>query len=762
MLAKKPLRKIFGASLLITSALVVARIATAAPEAAADRSATDQGSKLEEIIVTARRREENAQTVPIAITVVSPQSLQDNNVQTLGDLQSLVPSMTTSTGFTRDAITVSIRGQGQNPTSGLPGVVAYLNEVPIPTVIAGDLAGGPGMLFDLENVQALKGPQGTLFGRNSVGGDLLLQTARPTDEFGGHFQVGYGNYNDREIDGAINLPISEALLTRFAFNGQVRDGFTHLLGDPVHPGGIDADNRDYYSARETVTLRPNEVFQNDTMLTFTNYESHGSPMILTAFDPKGVFASFPGVPSLFAQQQALGIRAAVPIDTSLASSGTFLALSNASRITLSDQLTFRNVFGYDKSTTVTTTDFDATVLPLLDVISTPQNDTSRQYSDEVQLLGKNLDGRLDWVAGAFFLHEVSEPFTQTSIIFFGESDKIYGGFDDTKAVYAQGSYDLGSIAPGLKVTGGLRYTWDNSALDQQGGAVDSVCLPPTANCSTTASYHANSSALTYTAGIDYQVAPDSLLYLTSRRGYRAGSYNIPADPVPEYGPEFVQDVELGIKSDWKVGNIAVRTNADLYYQDYRDIQVQQNVISPAAGLVAVTDNAAGARITGAEFEVLAQLTRDLQLGATFDYLDFQYTAFNTGVTAATIAGLESTRSTGRPPRKYGVNARYALPLASDLGDVSVRANWIWQASNGDVSQPGGLIDSYGLLNMAADWNGIGGTHLDASLFGANLTDKVYSVGVIALYSGLGYSLTRFGEPRMYGIRLRYRFGGESK
>ena len=756
-----------GALLVINSDVKGASATRSPPEAQGEDNTVsqhvNQEQRLEEVVVTARRRNENAQTVPIAITVMSQQALQDNNVQALSDLQTLIPSMSTTATFSRDAISVSIRGQGQTASSGAPGVVAYLNEVPIPTGLAGDLAGGPGLLFDLENVQVLKGPQGTLFGKNSVGGDLLLQTARPTAEFGGHLQVGYGNYNDREFDGAINIPISDTLLTRLAINGQLRDGFTRLLSDPNHPNGTDADNRDFYAARETVTFRPSDHIQNDTIVTFSNYESHGSPPILTAVNPTGLFAQAFGYLPLLAEQQSLGIRAAIPVGTALASSGNNLGAENISRVELSDELTFRNIVGFDRSSTVTTTDFSGSTLPLVVVAGLPFPFVSQQYSEEAQLLGKSFADRLDWVLGGFYLHDVEQNFLQAQTYFFTPQQDIYGGPSSSKAIFGQGTYDLSAVLPRLKLTGGIRYTSDSTSRDSSGGSLGSVCVGQITDCGPNPTSRASSNALTWTSALDYEVVPDTLLYFTSRRGYRPGGYNAPNSPVPEFAPEFVQDYELGIKSDWRLGGAAIRTNADLYYQNYQDIQVQQTFITPA-GIAVATNNAAAARITGAEFEVLAQLTHDLQLGATFDYLDFQYKSFAPGVAAATIATLEGTRTVNAPPRKYGLTARYQLPLAPDIGELTVRADWHWQATSGDYSQTAaGLIDSYGLLNASANWDRILGKSLDVSLFGSNLTNKDYAIAQLgSFYNQFGIALTRFGEPRMYGIRLRYRFGAESK
>jgi iron complex outermembrane receptor protein len=717
---------------------------------------------LEEIVVTARRREEKLQTVPIAITVVGAQALQDNNIQTLGDLQYLVPSLSAGSGLDRNQLGVSIRGQGTNYANGvasLPAVVSYLNEVPIPNV-GPYLAGGPGLLFDLENVQVLKGPQGTLFGRNSVGGDLLLQSARPTDEFGGHMQATYGNFNDREFDGAINIPVvSDILRVRLAVNGQVRDGFTFLQGDPTHPNGIDADDSDHWSGRATVTFRPSDRLQNDTIITYSNYESHGSPLILTNLNPNGlpglggapISFFFPKFPALFAQQQALGIRSALPIDTPIASSGSFLMGSDILRIEVADGLTFRNIASFAEAYTTYALDGDGTALPLANAVAESQVTPVRQYTEEPQLLGKSFGGQLDWIVGAFFLDQPTQgPVVTVQTIFGGTAVSTSEAGDWSRALFAQGTYDLSSFVQGLKLTGGARYTWDTF--------FGANCGPPAQNC---ISGYTHDKAPTWTGTLDYQIVPNTLLYVTSRRGYRGGGSNEGIAGNPAFGPEYTEDYELGIKSDWMMGSIPVRTNADVYYQNYTDIQVAQ-ITTINDEPVAITNNAAAARITGAEFEATLELTPALQVGATFDYLDFAYKDFGASVNASQQTQLLNTRTENAPPRKYGVNARYHLPLPGELGDVSWRANWNWQARSGDFGQPGGDIPAFGLLNMNLDWNAVAGAPIDVSLFASNLLNKDYSVGGIPLYYLLGYSLQRFGEPRMYGIRLNYRFGGAGK
>lgn len=745
---------LLGMAGLALPAAAQAQTEEAGAQASASSSASsdDAGS---EIIVTARRRAENLQSVPIAVTVTSQEKLQDNNVKTLGDLQYLVPSLSATTGLSRDAINVGIRGQASGGTTSLPGVVAYLNEVPIPTDRDGNLAGGPGLLFDLENVQVLKGPQGTLFGRNSVGGALLLRSARPTNEFGGRVQLGYGNYDNREIDAAINVPLAgDVLLARVAFNGQKRDGFTRVRATPSKPGGVVADNRDYWSLRGSLTFRPSERFSHELIASYSKFDSNGSPAVLAAIKPASNASAF-GLTALLTQQQALGIREVLPVGVDLESKGTSLSISNATSFEFSDSVTLRNIFGYGESKQVLALDLDTTTVPLADLPSTDRDERFRQYSEEIQLVGKAFGGRLDWIIGGFYLDvALKDPALTTGRVFGLPFDTLnIVQQDKSKALFAQATYDLSAAVPGLRLTGGLRHTWDDRVRDFSGGGVGAKCTEPRVNCTAVSHQVSKSKALTWTASIEYQASQGTLIYATTRRGYRAGGSNGSASP--QFGPEYVTDYELGLKSDWNAGSIPIRTNAAVYYQDYTDIQARQQ--QPGSASVFIT-NAATARLWGVEIEASAKLTENLQIGASFDYLNFRYKKFLPGVDPATLLG---GKTNNRPPYKYSFNARYRLPLDPSIGEITIKANWAWQDTSGDTTQPKTAIESFGLLNMSLDWDGIAGTPIDAQVFVSNLTKEKYTVGGTTQYATLGYATQRFGEPRMYGLRLRYRFGAEA-
>jgi iron complex outermembrane receptor protein len=602
-----------------------------------------------------------------------------------------------------------------------------------------------------------------------MGGNVLLQTARPTQEFGGDIQATYGNYNDREINANINIPlVSDVLLTRFAFTGQWRDGYTHILAEPAHPDGVDSDNRDTWSVRGTVVFRPNDSIQNDTIATYSRYDSVASPAILAALFPNAP----DGVPALYAQQQALGVRTSLPIDVNDISDGSNLAIDNITRIEIADGLTFRNIFGDAYTYQWLELDQGGIPLPIFDFPlgggQPPQPNFwghARQLSEEAQLQGKALADSLDWVAGAFYLDTVPPDFVLQTANVFGvdSSQQLYKDGGISRAIFAQGTYQ---VIPRVKITGGIRYTKDVRTNVQRGAVSDSVCYGAVlADCgpATELRFVSRAHAITWTGALDYQVTQDTLTYFTSRRGYRAGGFNIGnvltgnSNP-PGFGPEFVTDYELGLKSDWKLAGMPIRTNADLWYQDYTDIQV--TTLDPVYGNL--TRNAAAARFWGAELEAQANLTQDLQLGVNFNYLNRRYTHFDS--TAVGTADLIASETLYNPPYKYGVDLRYHLPLGSEVGDVSARANWSWQSTGGDTLVPLETIKAYGLLNMSADWKGVFGSSLDVSLFATNVLNKLYvfSPGLSFQPGAFGFGTDVYGEPRMYGVRLRYRFGAEAR
>lgn len=750
---------------------------TSNPDASTDQKSFKASDidELESVTVTARRREENAQEVPVAITVVPQQALENNNIQVLEDIHELVPSLDISQHANREEAEVSIRGQGPGAQTGQPAVSVYLNEVPLLSSYDGGLPGGPGLFFDLENVQVLKGPQGTLFGRNTMGGAVLLQSARPTTDFGGSIQVGYGNYNNRELDGNINLPIwDDKLLMRVAINGQWRDGYTDVLSEPGHPNGIDLDNRDSQSVRTTVTFHPFDALQNDTIWTYQQYRNNSTGSFITAIDPNSMAAKlYPSLYALLAEQQALGPRVHIPLDmdTDGVDNSTLSMLQNITRVDLTDTLRLRNIFGWADARFNYDWDADSTPLPIFNV--TGNDYRTVQYTEELQLQGDSFNKRLQWVTGLFYLDEGTpgnwgyDGYSRLQdTLFLGTlnsspQDEDRQNPSQSRGLYSQGTYDVSEWVPGLKVTGGVRYTWDENDQRSLGPAPNdttpSVCSNDPAqrvNCSYLTDLPSRSSALTYTGSLDYQLAPETLLYLTSRRGYRAGGANGVALggslDLPNYAPEYVRDYELGVKSDWRVAGMPVRTNVDVFYQDYTNIQVQQPIVENNT-IANVISNAAAARLWGAELEALANLTENLQFSLNGSYLKFEYTSFGPGVDSATLQGLAKS---DRIPYQFNATARYNVPITPAAGALSAQATFSYQAASGTMLTPY-IIPPYGLMNFAVNWDKVLNSAYDASFYVSNAFNRTYAFGGVDVF---GFQQTIYGDPRMYGLRVRYHFG----
>lgn len=358
----KPMSRmvLLGGSALIALAPLTAMAQEQAPQASSAQTGMD------EIIVTAQRREERSQTVPITITAVSSEGLRERSINNLQGLQSQVPSLTIAPNgqANRDVMSPSIRGQGAS-FQGSPGVVVYLNEVPLPIGLSLSQQGGPGNFVDLQNVQVLSGAQGTLFGRNTTGGAVLLTTARPTDKLEGHLSGAFGNYNMTEFEGVLNLPVSDTLRIRLVGASRDRDGYTQ----DVH-WNKDRDNEHWRMGRIGVEWEPLAGVINYTMAYYGYSSTNGTGIVPIAFNypllqsfsaaaaafnrptlnfcPTGGANPDPNCNSfrqLIADQQKRGIRKVAHGLDDFAKVETW-GVSNSTDIELTDGLKLRNIISY--------------------------------------------------------------------------------------------------------------------------------------------------------------------------------------------------------------------------------------------------------------------------------------------------------------------------------------------------------------------------------------------------------------------------------
>jgi iron complex outermembrane receptor protein len=730
--------------------------------------------RLEEIIVSARRRDENLNSVPIAVTALTTEDLRAKNIQTAEDLQNYVPSLSVSSSVTRDDYTFSLRGMGPTGGSGPgavlagggTGVVTYFAEVPTS-------GAGPGLFYDLENVQVAAGPQGTLFGKNTTGGVVLFVPKKPVNEVEGFVEFGAGDYSMKTATAVFNVPlIDDKLLVRIAGQFLDRDGFTIDRG-PLF-ANKDYDNRDYWALRVSVLARPFDNLENYTILSALHSEGNGDGFVLAAVDPGGGFAS--SLLPILAGQQAAGIRSTALSANEIDRRFNY-GVINTTRWTMDEQWQFKNIFSYQVQKWRNSEDVDGSTLVLDDLVpvGTGWHTQVGTFTEEPQLQGSALDEHLKMTAGAYYEdgHNLApQPYeVEVALGNFTIHQIDQSNAERSRGLYGQTTYDLGGVSSnlnGLKLTTGYRYTWDNytygiAAFSPQAGnscLTSSGTFPPN-DCSFSASGQSGGSS--WTLGLDYQL-PVALIYVRSGRGYVPGGFNPSFGFTPggvntpqfRFAPESVIDVELGIKSEFTVAGAPVHVTADIFHSDYTNIQRLVSETLPGGVASNFTTNASEAEIEGFEFQGSIAPARGLTLNTTYSYNDGKYTKIDPAA-APSLVGVPFAYL---PKHKASLGAVYKLPLAPGLGDFSIGAFYSYQSRFFDapVVQPFDYIDGYGLLNARVDWNNVFRTSLDAAFFVNNATDKVYRVGQ---YNGLvanGYITSFYGEPRMYGVQLRYRFG----
>ncbi|MEC3948199.1 TonB-dependent receptor [Sphingobium sp. HWE2-09] len=831
-------------TLLCASALVAGNLlASPSAFAQAEPQQAAQGG-IADIIVTANRRQENNQDVPVAITALSADRLQQQGIGKEQDLQASVPSLVVGPNGqgSREAQSFTLRGQGATFQAS-PGVVTYMNEVPLPSAITLSQQGGPGNFLDLENMQVLAGPQGTLFGRNTTGGAVLLTPKKPKNEFGGWIQGTIGNYNARIIEGALNVPIvDDKLMVRVAGAYNDRDGYTQ---DVVW--NKDRDNQHWYTGRLGVLFRPTETIENYTMLYGSRSRNNGAGLIHRQFNIDGLKAinlcsDAPGAGAAScdvyratsAQANALGPRkTAFSIDT-FSETETW-GISNTTDFELNDQLTLRNIASYQRMRLRYRYDSDATVLQQHDVdpgvlpapgqvtlpgVGTPVtylNDTAskevprdnfEQITEELQLQGELFDKLLSFTAGGFYFKQQPAGTQGGASIFYcpasftgfcDSSTQRYASTQESKALYAQATLDFGLLSPaldGLRLTGGYRHTWDK-ITGFSTNIQPNPTAPGTVNCGATGergvpiadqferctfTVGLKTNAPTWTVGLDYKVSPRILLFGKVSRGYKAGGLNALAvyDFKRTFLPEYVTSYEAGVKSDFSIANVPFRFNAVAYHVDFKDIQRAGADFNPTTGAGGSQIFNADARIRGVELDASMQPFQGLEIGGNFSHTDAKYKKFtftsstgqadcNGGVGPGGTADFACLPFQYVAPYIWSLHVNAEIPVGDDMGKLNFFANYSHTASQYTdttampFEQPGARLEAFGLLNMSLDWRDVARSGVDLGLFVTNATNKLYRISNSNVYQqtgGLLYQASLYGEPRMYGLRLKYRFGGE--
>ncbi|MDB5970024.1 MAG: hypothetical protein JWQ90_2474 [Hydrocarboniphaga sp.] len=766
-----------------TLTLEPARIAAepAAPvpaETQAPPAQAQESGAIEEITVTARRVEEKLQQIPVAVTAVTEAALSQMSIHEMRDLSAVAPNLNIkqSSNDGQSAL-VSIRGQ-------LPAGVLLTTDSAVGIYVDGinnpRANGFRSALVDVARVEVLRGPQGTLYGRNTTGGAISVITNAPTDKFEGSVSLTGGNYDSINGVGIVNLPLSDEIAMRLVAQRAVHTGY-----------GRDFDGKDL-ADEDSTYLRGKLRFQNDALsaVLSTDYQSDKTGGPIFRLSGLTQYTTPVGGPATREVTQELGL-AQTPENWAIAAAqlqqyvydghgnayrsglqdsySDFTGNSSGLDVnwTLSDTLSLRSLTGYRHTRRRNLQDIDSTPFSILTV---PYKVDDDFYSEELQILG-NL-GSVNFVGGLFGSYEdgyeTSAPGSLAALT-AAAGRSLYstqGGFVKSSSYAAFGQANW-KATDQLTLTLGLRYTTDIKELTAVSHTNQDYISDPlpsgAAGCSIPASllkspelcragFKDTFSDPSWLTSADYKLTEDMLVYAKVARGFRAGGENLRglnAIALQPFGPETITEYEAGFKADFL--DKRARFNLALFHDDYSGVQRTVSLFNGSTTTTLVS-NAAQANIDGVEVESILRLTQRITLSANIGYTDARYVKF------VDATGDRSDEDWPTPDWTYALSARYGVPLST--GELAFQADYQGQSKQNlypavakqpeDVTQ-----DAYGLLNARISY-----THdaadLEVSIFGRNLLDEVYAESGLST-EGLGTNFLNIGEPRTYGVQLVKKF-----
>jgi len=709
-------------------------------------AATPQEHVLDDIVVTAQRRSESAQSTPLAITAVSGKDLQSAGIKSIEELSQSIPNVEFG-GLGGDA-KIFIRGVGYDSISpgGETRVAVYENNVYQSRSQAAFTT-----LYDIDRVEVLRGPQGTLYGRNAVAGAINIITADPGVQLNGYVSGEAGNYGLIQTDGAIGGPVNQWLGARVAFQTVDRDGYGHNIGtgEPVN----DAHSR---SVRLTLLANPADKVQDRLVADYYNARDHN-------FGYRYLGESFPG-PGYVPVPVVLGDRVPTNIqDTAGLGPLNHLqtyGLSNELSVSVNELLTLTSVTGYRHLTSQIA---DSVYGGVKDLAIQSIYENSNSVTQEVRLSGGN--NIFNYVIGGYYFHEdhVTDNRAPFSLLLFGGPDQFVqfynaGGTEKTNAYAGFGQADI-KLLSGLTLSVGLRYSHEKKDLSEFASvdfatpydkSVPIVPLIPTTGLSPpqTASYNSVDPRVSLT----YQFNPRVIGYVTYSQGFKSGGFNI-GGVQPAFNPERIKDYEGGLKGDYLDGRL--RANVAAFYYDYTNLQVNET-----RGFSEQTLNAASAKVKGVEAEFTALPTTQLRVSLNAAWLNATYTDFMTGDPARLSLGtlnLKGNRLNYAPKYKVGGSVAYTIP--SLYGNFTPTADVTWTDrlfftpyNTPRLSQP-----AHTNLDLSIRWVGVDPVWT-GSLFVRNATNKIYITGAGVNNPILKYNRAgQVSAPRTFGIQVTRHF-----
>ncbi|QIB67320.1 TonB-dependent receptor [Kineobactrum salinum] len=752
---------------------------------------TQSGAMLEEVIVSARRRSESLQETPVAVTALGAEALDVRNIQSVADINQFVPNLqfdsTASESGGGGAPQIYIRGIGQTDYTITvePGVGLYLDGVYI-----GKSVGSLLDAVDLDRIEVLRGPQGTLFGKNTIGGAILLSSTRPGPEKEFSIDVTTGRYDRLDVKASANLPVNDRFRLRASAASLSRDGHVKR----VLTGG-EQGNKDALTGRLSGELDITDTLQMSFALDGTRSREQSPGQIMVSVDENAFFASLhnsiafpacaptPGNAARFDNAACANSQYVRDIDDL---ENTNTGPNQSDTDVWGAHLTFDwELGGADLKSITAYREASADVLQELTGIPAYLNTIGQdidleQFSQEFQFSGSAMDDRLDFLLGLFYM---SEKGHQDFPVMLEPVQFTSGGAidNDSSAVFGQLGYQLSDT---LSLTLGARYSrekrrflpqqqidnvpalyepfWAGFAETTGGGFLVQENLPLFPEVEVSRSDNQFTPSVT----LDYQFAEGSLLYLSYSKGFKGGGFTMrgfppvipgvttpetdPALLIPSFGPEEAEVYEAGFKAEFFQRRL--RLNVAMFHTDYQDVQLTANA-GPSA-FVPVLINAGDARIRGLEVETEIVVADWFHINAGAGYLNSEYESLSQ---AAIDAGTSIDNELPNSPEWTATVGFTADIFNDDKGHLYLRGDLSFKDSHYKTVANEEFLnqESYSLLNAALSYT-LPGDRWRITAGATNLTDEVYIVSGVA-NDGIGYGQAVVSRPREWFLGLKYTY-----
>ena len=710
-----------------------------------------QDQVIEEVVVTATKRDTTVMEVAASVTAFTAEQLEEREIDSFLDLNVNVPNI--NSGLSYGQVFMTIRGVGFSNGQGTadPAVAQHVDGIYLPRT-----ASLRGAYYDLESIEVLRGPQGTLYGRNSTGGSVNLVTKKPTEEFEGKVGVLYGDYDRVQVTGSVSGPISETVLGRLSVIYDDRDHYTENL----LPGFDDVDHEEIKSVRGALRFLPSDTLTIDLS---AHYEEREGSMLFDSYtEPSAAF--YPGIytNAVFSLEPH---KTYSDVNTSDDRESTIVTLSVD--WALSENVTLISKTGYVASEFFADTDNDG--IATFSVTATTGHD-SDTISQELNLHASLMDNQLDLLAGLYFykddLEWVSDlplgfldnllglpPLSSILSFRYDQKTEAYG-------VFADATYHL---SDDWRVYGGVRYSEEEKDGEMQ---VFQVFVPLCGFGSPVSELKDDWEDVSYRFGVQHDLSEQANIYAQYSKGFRSGGFDT-SSCNDDYDQENVDAFEIGFKSTFADGRVALRSSA--FYYDYEDLQLSQIV-----GLTLNVDNAAKSTVWGVELETQFHISENFQIAVNYAHLDATYDDYGdcdgllfpgncTGpAISAGIAVFEDVSGNPlnrAPESSVGIVADYFVPLGNG-GEVGLTAQWTWTDdiqyrpfNNEDDQQ-----DAFSIANLFLTYTPSGDSNLTLRGFVKNLTDEEYILSLTANTSVAINLLTMpWAPPRTWGLEAIWEF-----